>query len=193
LSRRTGWRAALAGVATAVAAWAAAGIAACYDPSLHDCTVSCSTADDCAGGQVCTGGLCVSPGAPSCSADMLGGVDAGSATHIDAGMMMPADAGGPPPPPGMIALHVMVDGKGMILVDGHGACDSQGAQHGDCTFMVVANAVQTVHAIADLGSGEVFQQWASTTCKNMTANCTFTPTAATTVQAKFDKPSGGPP
>jgi len=36
-------------------------LAACYSPSVRDCTVTCATGDQCGGGQVCAGGWCTAP------------------------------------------------------------------------------------------------------------------------------------
>jgi hypothetical protein len=34
----------------------------CYDPTVRDCTVTCRSADECVGGQICdVDGFCVSP------------------------------------------------------------------------------------------------------------------------------------
>ncbi len=49
-----------------VVAYLAAG-AGCYQPELRDCTVRCTGATDCAGGQVCSkGGWCAMPGIAEC-------------------------------------------------------------------------------------------------------------------------------
>lgn len=41
-------------------------VAGCYNPALRDCTVQCSSATDCTGGQQCSDGWCVMPGRASC-------------------------------------------------------------------------------------------------------------------------------
>jgi hypothetical protein len=188
----------------ALGALAAAALGGCYSPSLHDCTVTCSSAMDCASDQVCgADGLCASPGsAGHChDSNSNGGPDAGpSGSPHDAGPSAPPhDAGpsGPPqdarpidaPPPidaaPTIALRVMVQGKGSIVVDGQGTCSSQGMEHGDCTFMITARAAQTVRALP-IQIGQVFKSWTSPVCGGEPAVCTFTPTAATTVTAKFE-------
>lgn len=187
------------GVLLAVAAGSA-----CYSPELRDCTVSCATADDCAGDQVCgRDRLCAMPTvADHCAA--LSVADAGTSipgdagTAVDAGSL-PRDAGGspprdaaidaPPPPPTQIVLRVQIAGKGTVVVDGHGMCAGQGPQHGDCTFMVAPRVGVALHALPDLG--QKFSAWTSTTCKGQGATCTFTPTVAVTVNAAFSKNGGG--
>ena len=72
--------------------------AACYDPTLRDCTVACSGSGDCATGQSCRAGFCVAtddPG-PACGSD-LGAV---------------------------ASLHVMVMGPGQVTVDATWTCTS---------------------------------------------------------------------
>jgi hypothetical protein len=154
-------------------------LAGCYSPSLRDCTLSCGSPDDCAAGQVCgADGWCA---APAVAGRCPGLVDAGPR---DAG---PADAS--PDAAMTILLRVQIDGKGSILVDGHGSCSSQGAQHGDCTFTVAARVALTAYAVA-IPLGNTFTGWTSATCKDAPATCTFTPMVATTIVAKFQQPSG---
>ena len=152
-----------------VLGWAVAAalvtLAGCYAPSLRDCTVSCASQRDCADGQVCgSDGLCASPG-----------VAGHCAAPNDAAV---ADA------PATISLRVQVSGKGSITVDDHGACSSEDPQHGDCTYEIAPRVAQSVHALP-IQPDQVFQSWTSATCSGHGANCTFTPTAATTIAAKF--------
>jgi hypothetical protein len=191
------------GVLTARAIGALVAIvasSACYSPDLRDCTVTCSTADDCAGDQVCgRDRLCAMPAvADHCEALSVAdaGVIAPADAHGDAGepTQPPHDAGTdapPTPPPTQITLRVQIAGKGTVLVDGHGMCTAQGTQHGDCTFTVTRNVGEVLHAIAD--PTQKFAAWTSTTCKGQSTTCSFTPTAAVTVTVEFDKLGGGGP
>jgi hypothetical protein len=62
--------------------------AGCYNPELRDCTVQCSAATDCTGGQVCRAdGWCAMPGTEECAE---GGSDNNVA--IDAPNMVGPDA-----------------------------------------------------------------------------------------------------
>src|SRR3954465_13952903 len=85
-------------------------LSGCYEPSVRDCTVSCSGTDECAGGQVCGAqGYCVDEGV-SCSN-----------AAPDAGPMM-------------VALRVQIDGSGMVQIAGAGSCGAGGMR--DCTIAV---------------------------------------------------------
>ena len=157
----------------------AVGLAACYSPSLRDCTVTCSAASDCASGQVCGGdhfcaapviaGTCATP--VQLDADIDGAladaaIDARAAdAAIDAALF--------------VALHLHVDGKGTLLLDGGGSCRS------DCMLSVPRAEPSTLRAIAD--ADQMFDRWTSPTCAGQPATCTFTPLVATTVNARFRK------
>jgi hypothetical protein len=162
---------------------ALAGLAGCYEPSLRDCTVSCSSLRDCAGDQLCgSDGLCASPDlAGRCATQTPDApVRDASTTPDDAA---PGDAE-MPDVPALIALRVQVTGKGSVVVDGHGICSSQGAQHGDCTYDIAPNVAQTVHALP-VQLDQVFASWTSVTCSGQVATCTFTPSNPTVITAKF--------
>jgi hypothetical protein len=104
----------------------------------------------------------------------------------DAGM--PRDAapndGAVADAPATITLHVQVMGKGSITVDGYGICSSQDVQHGECTYAIAPRVAQSVHALP-IQPDQVFGSWTSMTCSGQGASCTFTPSAATTIAAKF--------
>jgi hypothetical protein len=69
-------------------------VAGCYEPELRDCTVQCSAATDCTGGQVCRAdGYCSMPGVESCAAGGGGG-GGGNGMVIDAATVA-ADAADP--------------------------------------------------------------------------------------------------
>lgn len=42
------------------------GLAACYEPSLRNCSVQCDEGDQCLGTQVCVGGYCADPNVSRC-------------------------------------------------------------------------------------------------------------------------------
>ncbi len=162
------------GVLACAVAAALVALAGCYAPSLRDCTVSCASQRDCADGQVCgSDGLCASPG-------VAGHCERDAGMRRDAA---PADAPAADAP-ATISLHVQVIGKGSITVDDHGVCSSLDPQHGDCTYEIAPRVAQSVHALP-IQADQIFQSWTSATCSGQGASCTFTPTAATTIAAKF--------
>ena len=137
-------------------------LAACYDPDLRDCTVTCKLASDCAGDQTCgPAGLCVGPGATSCSASEQ--PDAAVAATV--------------------VLHVTVDGKGSVVVDAKPAmtCVAAG-NHGDCTYAIAAQTAH--HLVAAPQAGRSFMTWAGA-CTGSATTCAITPSDATTVGATF--------
>jgi hypothetical protein len=169
----------LARIATAIAL-AAVAAPACYSPSLRDCTVSCESAGDCAGGQVCGDDrLCAAP-------DIAGRC---GLTEVDAGVTVdaspPVDAA--PDATVLVALIVQVEGKGSINVAGAGVCSSEDP-HGRCTYDIALGVAQRVEAIA-IDSKEPFMSWTSPTCAGQGAVCTFVPMATpmrmTLVAARF--------
>ena len=164
-------------------------LAGCYSPSLRDCTVTCSAESDCAAGQVCgDDGLCAGPElAGHCSAPMPA-PDAGpgprpdAAPPVDAGPAI--DAAPPPDAPALITLHLQIDGKGNVFVDGRFGCSSMGPQKGDCSYDIARGVAQTIRAVA---TSDPFLSWTSVTCRGTSPVCTFTPTASVDVVAKFGK------
>jgi hypothetical protein len=155
---------------------ALATLAGCYAPALRDCTVTCESPSDCASGQVCgDDGLCAVPQrAGRCSIPP-------DAAPVDAAP--PRDA--PPDAPPTVTLHVLVMGKGSVVVDGRGTCSSLDPQKGNCSYEVAAGAPQQVRAVM-IDLTQLFAGWTSMTCAGQGAICTFVPTAPTTVSAKFD-------
>ncbi len=132
-------------------------VGGCYSPEVRDCTVSCGAPTDCMGNQVCGAhGFCATEGV-ACSASM---VDAG----IDAA-------------PETITLRVKVNGTGKIVVAGIGECDDS-----ECMWQVPRAPVHLQAVQTD--DDKPFERWVMT-CTGTTPTCTFTPTAATTVEAKF--------
>ncbi len=143
----------------------------CYSPSVLDCTVSCGSPHDCVSGQICgNDGLCAAPEV----AGHCGGLR-DAATPDAAGSDGSA----------IISLHVQVTGKGSVFVEGHGTCSSMEPQHGDCMFGIPLDVAQTVQALA-IQPDQAFTSWTSVTCNGPNARCTFIPTAATVITAKFE-------
>jgi hypothetical protein len=170
----------LAGIA--VAGFALAG---CYSPSLRDCTVSCSSAGDCATGQICgADGMCASPAV------------AGRCALVDAGALdapgrpdgaPPRDAGLPDAPPDAartVRLTVQIMGKGSVTIAGVGGCSSQDPDKGNCVYDVVAGVPLSAQAMPITGS-DAFAMWTSMTCGGQGARCQFTPGLATVIAARF--------
>jgi len=158
-------------------------LSGCYSPALRDCTVSCASPDDCAAGQICGGaGLCVAHDlAAPCGASS---VDAGP--RGDAAVMRDAPSGDAASPD-LVPLDVQVTGKGSVVVDGKGTCSSEDPQRGNCTYRVAPGVALVVHAVG-IQFNQVFAAWSSTTCSGAGATCSFTPTAATTLAARFARP-----
>ena len=162
----------LAGIAAAAISLALAG---CYSPALRDCTVSCTSAGDCATGQVCgADGMCASPAiAGRCGAL----VDAGSRDGP------PLDAA-PPDAARTVRLTVQVTGKGSVAVGGAGTCSSQDSDRASCTYDVVPGVPLTAQAMP-IDPADAFSMWSSMTCAGQGALCRFTPAAATMITARF--------
>lgn len=168
------------GVLVVIAA-AGVALAACYSPSLRDCTVSCGSASDCATGQVCgTDGMCASPAV------------AGRCVQVDAGSLdAPSRPDAPPPRDAglpdaarTVRLTVQIMGKGSVIVDGVGACSSQDPDKGNCMYDVVAGVPLTAQA-NPIDASDVFMMWSSIPCAGQGPRCRFTPLIATVVAARF--------
>ena len=130
--------------------------AGCYEPSLRDCTVSCTGADPCARDQVCgMDGYCVAAATARC---------VGSNAPIDA-------------PLATYALHVQVMGHGSVEVAGGGTCTA------DCMYKLPINA--TVSATEVATANHAFQLWTTPNCAGQVPTCTFTLAAAQNLGAKF--------
>lgn len=165
------------GVLAGIAAALGLALAGCYSPSLRDCTVSCSSASDCATGQVCgSDGMCASPAvAGRCAAQ----VDAGSRDAPPG-----ADAGPLPDAARTVRLTVQVLGKGSVAIEGTGTCSSQDPDKGNCTYDVVAGAPLAAQAMP-IDPGDAFAMWSSILCAGQGARCPFTPITATVITARF--------
>lgn len=135
----------------------------CYAPDVSDCTVTCTSDEECAGGLVCTPrGLCA--GEPTACAGASGTPDAGATPRIS------------------IRLVIMGDGK--LAIDGVGECAPQGGPSGNqCTLQAPAGAL-TITAIPD-ESDKPFERWTSLVCAGQGATCQVTLAMDATVSAKF--------
>jgi hypothetical protein len=166
------------GVLGGIAAAVGLALAGCYAPSLRDCTVSCTSAGDCATGQMCgDDGMCASPAvAGRCGAPVdAGSHDALRDAAIDAA---PPDAGP------TVRLTVQVMGMGSVAVEGAGTCSSLDPDKGHCMYNVAAGVPLTAQAIP-IDPGDAFAKWSSMTCAGQGERCLFTPVAPTTIAAQF--------
>ena len=145
---------------------AAIGLAACYSPSLRDCSITCSNTNECAQGQVCgNAGYCAAPEVADRCADVIS--DAGM-TPVDA---TPVDAAP------RVTLHLHVDGPGEIDF-GANPCRT------DCMYSVPIHAQITLTAV-DINDHE-FDKWTMGPCTGQTTRtCEFSIAAATTVNGKW--------
>ena len=152
-------------------------LGACYDPRLSDCTVRCSSSDDCGPGQTC--------GPQGYCAATAGACGAGSS---DA----PADAAEAPDgrknddarPMRLAQLRVRVTMGGKIRVDALGSCDGDGPQAGDCSFSVPEAEPLTLKA--NPRGGYSFESWTSIACAGTAETCVLTPIdPLTEIAARF--------
>jgi hypothetical protein len=165
--------------ALAAAALAAALLSGCYQPTLQDCTVTCTGADDCAGDQICgEDGYCALPEvAGSCgdaggaTADAPATPDADPAApdadvgEPDAGIpdAAPPDAAGP-----LVTLKVRVQGLGRVVSEALDiSCDDM------CDYQLPMGSVVTVSPV-ETTDGWHFANWNSTPCAGQTPDCTLT-------------------
>jgi hypothetical protein len=124
-------------------------LSGCYSPDVRDCTVSCSSESDCAGGQVCNPqGYCADEG-----------ITCGNSA-VDAG-------------DDRVMLHVQVMGKGRVDVVGASSCGGNGPS--DCMISVAKGRV-TINAVKTEND---FDRWTmgcmsgSSTC-SITVNSAIT-------------------
>ncbi len=150
-------------------------LGACYSPELRNCAVACESNDDCGPGQLC--------GADRwCAAPAIAGrcelPDA--AIALDAAASNP-DAAADAAVPGPILLVVQIMGHGTVTTTGLGSCADTAPGH-QCSYAVSSGVTRMLDAV---GTGmDDFQMWTGA-CAGQGSTCTLTPTASTTVQAKF--------
>jgi hypothetical protein len=147
-------------------------LAGCYTPELRDCTVTCASAADCAGDQVCGRDA-------YCAAPELAGRCADLGTNPDASLPAP-DASTPPdagPMPAM--LKVEISGMGRVDVPGHPTCVIS-----PCFYLVAVG--QQLALTASPEDDFRFDKWEGAPCANQPAACTATAVApVTAVKARF--------
>lgn len=162
--------------------------AACYAPDTRDCTVKCSSLDDCAGDQVCSAGFCVASSDVQCAPP--GGGSSGGGNHgTDAGgqaVMTDAGVDAPPDAPARGTLAVTVEGKGAIEIFGVGICDSS-QNNGQCAYSVLLGTSLT--AQANTGDDFELDRWTTIDVCPAThePTCSFVPQLTTALGAKFRK------
>jgi hypothetical protein len=153
-------------------------LAGCYTPDLRDCSVTCTSDEDCAVGHVCGDrGLCVRPEG-TC----------GVAQATDGGPTV-ADASPPsdPPPDAPLAgvLRIKIGDQGRVIVPGVGTCER--AITDQCDFVIDRGVPLTL--TAEPYPTREFDLWAKA-CSGAGHNtvCMLTPNAPLTeVEAKFRK------
>lgn len=165
----------------------AAVTASCYSPEVRDCTVSCASAADCTGGQVCGGDqFCAAPEVAGTCMQPDGGVDAtrppsDAAVPVDARPGAMADA--MPDAWPTIQLHVRIEGRGVVMLPAIGTCDASSGQT-DCLYAVPQGTAVTLHAIPK--NNWQFQEWSSQVCSSQPATCALVADVPTFVQARFE-------
>jgi hypothetical protein len=165
------------------AAIAAASLVACYQPTLRDCTVSCTSAADCAGDQVCgAGGWCATEGV-ACSVepdatenDAITDASGNDASDDDG--TMPIDASTDVPIDAGAVLRTVISGRGSVAGDYPGV-DCMGPQ-GDCSFGIPPGTSVMLTAVDGPG-GHAFVDWTTPNCMGMGRTCTVTVTAPITL------------
>ena len=169
----------------AILAIALAG-ASCYSPELRDCTVSCEAQSDCAHGQVCGADqFCAAPEiAGRCSSlPSDSGGDDRDAGAVDGKVDARPERAGPDL--AMVPMHLKIDGDGRVTVSGQLTCEKQGSQNGDCMYQVPLGLAITLGA--QPYNGQQFDALERCTCNAQGATCTFVPTGATDLHARFMK------
>lgn len=155
----------------------------CYSPELRDCTLTCSSASDCADGQLCGADhFCAAPEiAGHCSS--LPGDATGS--DRDAGVDAPKIVDAASDAATHVALMISIEGQGRASV-GSATCDQAAPQNGMCVISVPINQPVTVAATGY--PGWRFDKWTTAVCASVPITlCTFSPSAATPVGLKFKK------
>lgn len=146
-------------------------VAGCYSPAERDCTVSCTAAKDCIGGQVCGADhYCAAPSV------------AGHCSAVDASIPM-SDAAREPDAHEdvLIPLTVNIGGEGRVTVENIASCSMP-----MCMFQVHAGQQITLTA-TPTNPDKSFQTWQNACASAGTQpTCALTPTAPVKVGAKFE-------
>lgn len=186
----------LAAVALAVALSGAA----CYQPSVRDCVVSCLGAGDCAADQVCgADGWCAAPAiAGQCAARPDAATDAADDDAGDGSLPIDAaaadadadaDAASMPTDAEIDApsgtLRFVITGRGRLLTDLGGI--ECAAPPGDCTFAVTPGTTVTITAV-QTNPAFTFSSWSTPACATAVGTTCVVTTApgVTLVGAVFD-------
>ncbi|MBV8759319.1 MAG: hypothetical protein JO257_18675 [Deltaproteobacteria bacterium] len=144
-------------------AWLLLALAGCYSPAERDCTVSCSAAKDCIGGQVCGADhYCAAP-------DVAG--------HCSVADAAPATTDAPAAHD--VTLTVQVMGNGSVTVGSIGSCPME-----TCMFQVPQGQPLQLTAM-ETKPNKMFQMWMMA-CSGSQPTCALTPNADVKVVAKFE-------
>lgn len=164
---------------------AATSLLACYQPTLRDCTVSCTGASDCAGDQVCgSGGWCAADGVvcslePDAAATDGESVDARDPdARVDAAIDAATDATTDVAIDAGATLRIVISGRGSVAGDFPGV-DCMGPQ-GDCSFSISPGTSVMLTAVDGPG-GHMFVDWTTPNCMGMGRTCAITVTAPITL------------
>ena len=158
------------------AALLSVALAACYSPAERDCTITCTAAKDCIGGQVCGADhYCAAPDtAGHCSA-----TDAAVRPH-DA-MRDSDDEQHDAPATIYVALTINIGGAGKVTVQGIASCTMP-----MCMFQVPAGQ-PLVLTESQTQPDKMFQMWQGDCASaGMQPTCALTPTAPVKAGAKFE-------
>jgi hypothetical protein len=152
-------------------------LGACYSPTLRDCALACDRDGDCAGGQTCSADHLCTWSMSRCNA----------VEHADGGLAV-VDAHAPTKHDAardeLVIVHVHVAGNGRVTLDGIASCDAAAPQHGDCVLLAPVDVPAILIAVPHAGA--MFDRWTGDACTGQGATCTFTPTTAVDVTAKFE-------
>ncbi len=137
-------------------------VAGCYAPDVNDCTVTCTTDNECAADLVCTPqGLC---GSTTAACD-------GNNSTVDGGARM-------------IRLRVSVMGEGKVMIAGGPVCSPrEDMGPGDACDLIVPAGPLVLEAQV-LGN-KPFERWTSIVCAGQGPRCEVNLQLDSNVSAKF--------